>query len=156
MLAVLTTEILPLALPVLAGVNTTLKDAVCPAARVNGRERPLTAKPAPLTLALETVTLPLPVLFRVAGWVLLPPTVTLPKLMLVGLTVSADVDATPVPLSATETGVLLALLTIEIVPVELPAVVGANFTLKVVLWPAGSVSGRESPLMLKLAPVTVA
>lgn len=87
---------------------------------------------------------------------LLPPTVTLPKLMLVGLTLSADADVTPFPVSDTVVGVLLALLTIEILPVELPAVVGANFTLKVMLWPAATVSGRESPLILKAAPVTVA
>jgi hypothetical protein len=155
LLASLTIEILPLALPVLAGANTTLRDALFPAARVNGRERPLTLKPVPLTLALETVTLVLPVLFRVAARVLLLPTATLPKSMMVGLTVSRPADITPLPVSDTLAGELLALLTTEILPVALPAVVGAKVTLKVVLWPAATVSGTESPVMLKAAPVTV-
>ncbi len=88
---------------------------------------------------------------------LLPPTATLPKLMLVGLALRVDAaDATPYPVSDTVAGVLLTLLTIEILPVEVPAAMGVKLTLKVVLWPAATVSGRESPLMLKPAPVTVA
>ena len=48
------------------------------------------------------------------------------------------------------------MLTIEMLPLALPAVVGANFALNVVLNPAPSASGVLSPLMLRPAPVTAA
>ena len=38
-------------------------------------------------------------------------------------------------------------------PVADPAVVGANFALNVVLWPAFKVSGTDNPLMLNPAPL---
>lgn len=85
--AVLTTETLPVALPTLVGAKTTLKLVFCPAARVSGDKEPLRRNPVPLTVAEETLTLPLPVLLRTTGKVLLLPVVTFPKLRLAGLTV---------------------------------------------------------------------
>jgi hypothetical protein len=41
-------------------------------------------------------------------------------------------------------------------PVALPAVVGANFAVKEVFCPAASANGVDKPLMLKPGPVTLA
>lgn len=75
----------PLAVPVVAGAKVTLNEALCPAASVTGSERPLKVNPVTLTDAAEIVTLVPPLLVRVSDWLLLVPTVTLPKLMLLGL-----------------------------------------------------------------------
>ena len=45
-----------------------------------------------------------------------------------------------------------ALLTIEIVPVVLPVVVGVNSAVKFVFWPAPRVKGVARPVMLKPVP----
>jgi hypothetical protein len=49
--ALLVKAILPLALPVAAGANATLKLTFCPAARVSGSDSPLRLNPAPETAA---------------------------------------------------------------------------------------------------------
>ena len=85
---------------------------------------------------------------------LLLPTVTFPKLRLLGVAPSRSV--TPVPESETTAGELVAVLATETLPEALPATVGAKVTVKLVVWPAVRVRGSESPLMLKPAPVTVA
>jgi hypothetical protein len=46
-----TSETNPVSAPVYCGVNVTLKDKLCPAARATGQEIPLTVYPVPLTLA---------------------------------------------------------------------------------------------------------
>jgi hypothetical protein len=74
------------------------------------------------------------------------PTVTSPTLRLAGLALMARL--TPVPESETVAGELVALLTIARLPVALPATVGAKVTVNVALWPAATVRGRESPIML--------
>ncbi len=84
------------------------------------------------------------------------PTVTFPKLMVLGAALSRKVCATPVPDSATVAGELVAVLTTETLPEALPATVGVKVALKLVLWPAVSVRGSESPLMLNPDPVIVA
>lgn len=58
----------------------------------------------------------------------------------------------PVPESATEAGEPGALLTIEMEPVALPPVVGANVAVKDALEPAAIFSGVPAPLTLKPAP----
>src|SRR5947209_6233443 len=63
--ALLTSETLPVMLPVLAGAKTTLKVVFCPGARVRGKLSPPTLRPLPETWAWETVTLALPELVRV-------------------------------------------------------------------------------------------
>jgi len=52
----------PLSLPTAGGVKLTSRRALCPGERVNGHVSPLTAKPVPLTLIVETLRLELPVL----------------------------------------------------------------------------------------------
>ena len=55
------------------------------------------------------------------------PTITLPKLTLVGLIASCPIGAaTPEPLRVTEVGLLEALLTNATCPEALPVVLGAN------------------------------
>ena len=68
--------------------------------RVNGNARPLIVNPAPVTLAAEMVRLEPPELVSVSLSVLLLPTVTLPKLKLVGLGVIWPC-VTPTPDSGT-------------------------------------------------------
>lgn len=53
---------LPLAPPVVAGLKTTLNEALCPAFRVTGRDSPLTLNPLPVTNPEEIVTLSPPLL----------------------------------------------------------------------------------------------
>ena len=65
LVAVLTTDTLPVALPVTAGANRMLKLADCPTDNVTGNPRPLTLKPAPVALIMETEILELPVFVRV-------------------------------------------------------------------------------------------
>ncbi len=65
LVAALTTEMLPEALPLTVGVKVAVKVVLWPAVRVSGSEGPLMLNPAPVTVAWETVTLPVPVLVRV-------------------------------------------------------------------------------------------
>ena len=117
---------------------------------------PLALKPVPETVTLERVTLELPVFVRLALSELLLPTLTVPKLRLVGFAASRKVAASPVPLRAMVSGEPGALLAKETEPVTLPAVVGAKAALKVVLPPAAIVAGTVRPVMVKPAPDTVA
>src|SRR5947209_13779680 len=102
------------------------------------------------------LTLELPVLVTVTVCGLLLPTNTLPKLKLVGLAVSWNVAATPVPLSGIAVGELGALLTTETLPDTLPTPAAAKATLKFVLCPGVNVKGSVSPLVAKPLPETVA
>jgi hypothetical protein len=49
------TETEPMSLPTERGVNAMFRRALCPGERVNGHVSPLTAKPIPLTLTVETL-----------------------------------------------------------------------------------------------------
>lgn len=62
---------------------------------------------------------------------------------------------TPVPASATGTGVVEALLTIKSDPVTEPAVEGAKVTERAALLAGARVSGRLNPLTPKPDPVTL-
>jgi hypothetical protein len=88
---------------------------------------PLPLKPEPEGVIDEIVRFALPVLLREIDCVPLLPSVTLPKLMFVGLVVSCAVGTgAPVPAIETEVGLLEALLTKETCPDALPAAVGTN------------------------------
>ena len=100
------------------------------------------------------VTLPVPVLVRITGSVLLLPSTTLPKLVLAGEALTRRVM--PVPESDTVVAELLALLTMEMPPETLPAAVGAKMALKVALFAAARVNGSDRPLMLNPVPVALA
>ena len=80
------------------------------------------------------------------------PTVTLPKLRLVGFDPSVP-GATPVPDNGM-VGVGLEAFEVTVtLPLTLPADAGVNLTLKVVLCPAVSVTGAVIPLRLNPVPL---
>ena len=126
----LTRDTDPLTLPVVLGVNAALKVVLAPAAIVAGIERPLIVKPVPVTFACEIVMLAVPLFFRLMVCELVLPVTTLPKLTLDG--VGASCACVPVPLRGIASGDPGALLVMEILPLALPADVGANVALKVV------------------------
>jgi hypothetical protein len=61
LVALLITLRLPVVLSAVAGVKLTVSAKLWPAARVMAPEKPLTANPAPVMAACETLTLPVPV-----------------------------------------------------------------------------------------------
>lgn len=77
------------------------------------------------------------------------PVVTSPKFRLVGATPRVNVAATAEPLRLTELGEVGALLTMERLPADDPAAVGRNTTETVVVCPAFTIKGKETPLTLK-------
>jgi hypothetical protein len=95
-----------------------------------------------------------PELVSVTVWALLLPTVTFPKLKLVGLAPSRSVPV--LPESVTVGGKFVALLAIETLPVSPPTAVGAKATVNDVLPPAAKATGNDSPLSLKPVPAPVA
>ena len=121
-----------------------------------GSVNPLMLKPAPEALAAEMVKVALPVLVSVIVWPELLPMLTFPKFTLAGLIVNCGCAAVPVPLSAMVRGDPGALLVIEMLPLALPATVGANLAVKDVFWPALTVTGTVRPVMLKPAPEALA
>jgi hypothetical protein len=110
--------------------------------------------PAPETLICETVTLEFPLFVSVTACVLLVPTNTLPKLRLVGLAESCSVVAMPVPLKVRVDKELAALVTTVMLPVTLPALVGANTTLICTLWPGARFWGTVKGPVLNPGPET--
>ena len=95
--ALLTTETLPVTLPLTPGVNVTRRLPLLPAGIVRGTEMPLTLNAAPLTVTSERVTLAVPVFVKVINCALTVPTATLPNATFVGLMPSNTV---PVPARA--------------------------------------------------------
>jgi len=114
------------------GVKTALKVALPPAAIVVDVERPVSVKPVPDTVTCENVRVAFPVFSSVIVCELLVPTVTVPKVTLVGL--AEIVGWVPVPLRAMVSGELGASLVIATLPVVIAAVFGAKVTLKEAVW----------------------
>jgi len=142
-------------LPVADGANVMLSAAVCPGVNVVLAPAPLTAKPAPFTSTLEIVTFVFPVLVSVAPSELLLPSSTLPKSRLLVLELNSAVDVIELPLVEIIRGEFGALLTSAIEPVPLPAELGVNTTLNVVLWPGAMLIGNARPDVPKPVPVTL-
>lgn len=144
----------PLGLPAVVGANLAVNEAFCPAAITCPADRPLMLYPVPLTLAVEIVVLAVPEFVKVTDTVALALTSKLPKLMLVGF--AERVPCVPVPVRPMFTVGFVALLVIVMLPERFPAVVGANFAVKVVFPPALITFPGANPLMLKPAPLAVA
>ena len=89
--ALLTTETIPVALPVAVGVNEAVNVVLCPAGRVNDDDNPLIAKPAPVTVLPKICKSAGPELVNEAERELVLFTVMLPKSTVDGLSVSWDV-----------------------------------------------------------------
>jgi len=85
-----------------AGANPTLKEAEPPGATESGKASPEVLNPVPAREACVTLRVAVPGFRMVSVCVLVTPTVTLPKLMLVGITVICG--CTPVPLRETTAG----------------------------------------------------
>jgi hypothetical protein len=144
----------PLTAPAVVGANIALNAADLPAAMLNGVLMPVVLNPAPPTVAAEIVTVAVPLLVRLIVCELLVPVTTFPKAALDGVAVSCGWVA--MPLRAIVNGELGALLMIEMLPVGLPAEVGANCAVNDVLSPAPRVTGVASPVMLKPDPDALA
>src|SRR3984957_313811 len=140
------------------GANLTWSVIACLELKVTGNVAPDIVKLVPLIVAEFTVTEPVPVEVSVTPSVALEPTVTSPKLRLVGLTVNSDVVVpVPVPLRLTATvGFVDALLFTVNVPVTAPAAVGAYFTLSASVCFGFSVTGNVAPDTVNPLPVIAA
>lgn len=153
--ASLVTVTLPVTLPPAVGANVMVNVAVCEGFRVAGTEMPLTLKPVPLAETAEMWTAPLPVLVRTICLAEFEPAATLPKLRLVGLALSWPTAATPVPLTETDSGEFEASLVRVMLPVALPALVGAKVTVRVAVCDAFRVAGTVKPLTVKPEPLAL-
>jgi len=134
-----------------AGVKLTVKVAEPPGTTESGTVSPEKLKPVPTSGAWVTLRFAVPGLVMTSVWVLVTPTVTLPKLTLAGITEICG--CTPLPLSEIVVGELVALLIKLRLPVALPAVAGAKLTLSEKLWPAARVTAPVKPLTVNPAPV---
>src|SRR3989442_12050239 len=110
-------EAVPLALPVAEGANCAVKVVFCPAASVNGTDKPLMLKPVPEALAAERVTLADPEFVNQTGRHPVLPPRTFPKLTLAGL--AASVPCTAGPFKPIVPGEFVALLATDTLPVTL-------------------------------------
>jgi len=153
--ALLVTVTVPLLEPAAVGEYSTLKVRLCPTASVTGVPAPLSAKPDPVSVMLEIVTLALPVLLTVTVCVEDDPAFTFPNERLFELNESVCVAPTPVPLNGIDVGEFAALLTTDTEPLTVPDEAGEKTTLKFVDWLAASEIGNESVLVLKPLPVTL-
>ena len=123
--------IAPLMYPAALGVNLIVTVTPLPELSESGNAGPVTLYAALLDTALETVTLPGPLLLRVPNKVLVWPNTTLPKAMEEGF--SVKVPARPVPDKGMDTVGLLALEITVRLPLTVPLAVGLNNTLNVTL-----------------------
>jgi len=151
-LSVLFTKVrLPERLLAEAGVKLTVKAEEPPGGTESGGVSPEKLKPVPTSDAWVTLRVAVPGLLMASIWVLVTPTVTLPKLTLAGITEICG--CTPLPLSEIVVGELVALLIKLRLPVALPAVAGAKLTVSEKLWPAARVTAPVKPLRVNPAPV---
>jgi hypothetical protein len=144
----------PLTAPALFGANTTSISAVWFGAIVVPLTPLFTLNPVPVVLICDTVTLELPVLVTATPSMLVFPTISFPKFRLVVDSEMLRVAVPPLPLNANVYVGLLALLLTVMLPVALPAFVGANDTVKLLVCEAASVMGRARPLIWNPAPLT--
>jgi hypothetical protein len=145
------TEMLPDTAPADVGVKTALKLKLPPAASVCA-VKPTTLKPAPVTLSDETTKFAVPVFLNVIACAEPVPTATLPKVILDGVT---DIPAcVPVPLKGIAVGEPDRFVDTEMLPVTLPAAVGAKTAVNVMLLLGVTVCVAK-PVTLNPVPVTL-
>jgi hypothetical protein len=155
-LAVLVIRMLPAAAPTVVGANCAVKVVLWFTAKVIGVDSPVALNPVPVALTVKMVALAFPLLVKVIDCCPLPPVATFPNATLPGLASKVELVATPVPTMVTTCGEPGALSVNVMLPVCAPAAVGANCALNERLCPAVKVVGRESPLIPKPVPATVA
>src|SRR6202171_230700 len=129
----------PMRVPAIVGVNVTLIMQLAPAASdvaggvIGQADAPVLVCAKSPDAAMEMIVRgPVPVLVSVPGCAALVVfSVWLPKVRLVGASITAGVGIAPVPLSPTLCELVLTLSVSCNVAVSLPATVGLNFTLTV-------------------------
>jgi len=132
--------------PVTAGLKVTVKLTLCPDGMVSGNERPPMLKTELFVVAAVKVTLA-PLAVKLPDELPLVPTTTLPRLKLVGETLSwAVATAVPVPESDIVSVELFASDVSVTVPDALPLLCGWNVTVKLMFCPEFNVSGALMPL----------
>lgn len=153
--ALLTNERLVEAVPLDSGVNVTVKVTLFPADKLTGNESPLMEN-SELPTSTDDTTMLAPVAVNVPVCDPLVPTVTLPTLIVDGLTVSCP-DEAPIddPLKATLRVGFEALEATEMFPLKLPVDCGAKLTENDVVCPGASVSGVLMPETVKPVPLAV-
>jgi hypothetical protein len=140
--------------PLACGVNVTVNPVDWPAFNVTGREIPESTN-SPLVELAELIVTDAPLAVRLPFKDELDPTVTFPKLKLVGDTASWPAEV-PVPESAIVSVEFDAFDTIARLPLTAPAPEGVKVAVNVTLWFAARLRGNDNPLMVKAAPVTLA
>lgn len=145
LVALLAIVIDPDTLPAAFGANVAVNVALWPGASVVPPAIPLKAIPAPLTASLEIVTLEFPALVTVNVFAVDAPTATLPNATLPGETLNNRDVAVPVPLTAIDTELSVAVDAIVTAPLALPALAGWNATVSCALAPAASAYGVVIP-----------
>lgn len=148
------TKILPLAGPAACGAKETLRATVCPVASVTGRLGPLTENPVPVNCSAVMVLLCGLGLLSTIEWVALLPTFICPKDKLEGLAVSASVLAPQPSVPICRLG-FVALLVMVIIPLACPVLLGLKVTLRAMLWPAFTFTGKLIPEMLNSELLTL-
>lgn len=156
LLALLVITICPLSLPVIIGENSTSKFAVWSGERLTPAKPLIVLKALPLTLIWEIATVELPRFVTVTSSVVVPPTLSLPKLRLLLESDRERVAVVPVPLRLIVTEEVLPLLTSVILPEVLLLVVGVNLTVRLTVAAGANDLGMLNPLIPKLAPLTLA
>ena len=149
--ALLISVTLPAKLLAEAGAKPTVNEDEPPGATESGSANPDKLKPVPASDAWVTLRIAVPGFRMVRVWVLVTPTVTLPKLTLEGTTEICG--CTPVPLSAIVAGELVAVLTTLMLPETLPAEAGAKLAVIARLCPVAKGTAPEKPVTLNPAPV---
>jgi len=141
-----------LSAPVVRGLKVTVNGTLCPAGIVTGSDSWLMLKTELFVLAAVTVTLA-PLALRLPVAAPLVPITTLPRGKLAGVTVSTPAVTVPVPDNGIVRVGFDALDVIVTAPLTLPAVCGANVTVKFTACPAVNVTGVLIPLRLKPVPL---
>ena len=149
------TVTVPLNVLALVGANFTVNVVLCPGVNVTGVVIPETLNPAPDSATAEIVAFVPPVFLIVSVWLEVCPTVTFVYVKLVGEAVKTAGGGTAVPVNGIETLGFDAFDVTVTVPGKLPAAVGANVTLNVMVAPGNNVPA-VNPAMLKPVPDAVA
>jgi hypothetical protein len=134
--------------PAVFGAKLTLKLTLAEGAIETGSVTPLIANEVELEVIADTLTAAVPELVRVSWTVLVVPSVMLPKAIEVWLAVSLPTaGAVPVPDIGTASEAFDPFDAIVSVPLAAPAVLGAKFTLKLMLAEGAIETGSVTPLI---------
>jgi hypothetical protein len=109
--------------------------------------------PVPLTQIFDTVTSVFPVFVSVTLCDAVLPALTVPKFTLVGPTAIASFAAATVPAIGTAAFIVAVLVITERLPLNVPAALGVNCTVRLLLVPGFNNVDPENPLIPKPEPL---